>query len=378
MQGEAMPRRTKLHFNHITQFDSARPFSGLTFALRTDADHATGILKRNLSDHFNAAANPVPDTEIRHIVHQAYRTWGHSILKALAADLDFARYGLTDPQNQFLDAHFYNAKALAGRAMEQGEDLIRETNKAAPVFYVSLDDMIDPNSEYAGEIAFSRLFTQDGSQQLGYRARPGKAPLEEQFKNICAIAKTYHETHGKKLSIVLLEDNVRHAKMLNWVIDLMDDAKIFDHADLGGISTCFCCAPEEEREAIKHRGQTVPMTWVVDYKGAPVDVVTPRDLLFDGLVVEYEQDGKTETGRLPGPFMDVTKLFKIRADRAETFENKVVRANIAFCETLERKTGTPLPLKWFAASPVIAAATGSNPEERMVDILRRQQAKPKP
>jgi hypothetical protein len=42
-----MPRQTKLHFNHITHYDSERPFSGLTFALRTDANHATGVLRQN-------------------------------------------------------------------------------------------------------------------------------------------------------------------------------------------------------------------------------------------------------------------------------------------------------------------------------------------
>lgn len=375
-----MPRQTKLHFNHITHYDSARPFSGLTFALRTDANHATGALKANLLNHFNSAANPAMKDRVRHIVHQAYRKWGHSILKALATDLDYERYGLTQQQNQFLDAHFYNAKALADDAVAKGAALIKQSRgrkKNAPVFYVSLDDMIDPQTEYSGEIAFSRLFTHDGAKQLGYVARPGKPVLEDQLQAVHDIAKNYHKTHGQKLQIVLLEDNVRHAKMLNWVIDLMNKQGIFKHADLGGISTCFCCAPEEERDAIKFRGKTVPLTSVVDYGGAVVDVVTPRDLLFDGRVVEYGDETGPLTGRLPGPFMDSASLFKINPEREAAFERRVIHANIKFCATLERKFGIDLPVSWFAASPVIAATTGCDPQDRMIDVLRRYGPRPK-
>lgn len=375
-----MPRRTKLHFNHITHYDSARPFSGLTFALRTDAHHATVALKENLLNHFNSAANPAMQESVRHSVHQAYRKWGHSILKALAADLDFERYGLTDAQNQFLDAHFYNAKALADDAVEKGAALIKQSRgrkKNAPVFYVSLDDMIDPKTEYSGEIAFSRLFTHDGTKQLGYVARPGKPTIEDQLQSVHDIAQKYHKTHGQKLQIVLLEDNVRHAKMLNWVIGLMNKQGIFKNADLGGISTCFCCAPEEERNAITFRGKIVPLTSVVDYGGAAVDVVTPRDLLFDGRVVEYGDETGPLTGRLPGPFMDVASLFKIRPDKVDAFERRVIQANIKFCAALERKFGIDLPVQWFAAAPVIAATTGCNPEDRMIDVLRHHGPRPK-
>lgn len=374
-----MPRRTKLHLNHITHYDSTRPFSGLTFALRTDADHATSALKDNLLTHFNSAANPDAKENIRHHVHQAYRKWGHSILKALSADLDFAQYGLTDPQNQFLDAHFYNAKSLATDVMSKGAALVRQKrgrDKDAPVFYVSLDDMIEPAGKYSSEIAFSRLFTVDGSQQMGYVARPGKPPLEEQLRNVLDIAQAYHKAHHRKLDIVLLEDNVRHAKMLNWVINLMEQQGIFKHARIGGISTCFCCAPQEERDAIKFRNKTIPLTSVVDYGGAVVDVVTPRDLLFDGRVVQYHDGQDAVIGRLPGPFMDSASLFKIHPEKTKDFERRVIHANIKFCDTLERKFGIALPVKWFSAGTVIAATMGCDPEDRMIDVLNRHGPRP--
>lgn len=285
-----MPQRRKLVFNHRGILDRANPFEGLTFALRTDAHHATGILKQNLLDHFNAAADPAFGIRLRQSVHEAYRVWGHSILKAMAADLDYGRYGLTDPRERFLNVHFYNARQLADDAVVKGEVLARRNGKPAPVFYISLDDMIEPKAPHHGEIAFSRLFSATGEQLPGFRARPGKKPLDQQLDDIHDLLKHFHDTQGQKLQIVLLEDNVRHAKMLNWVIDLMDRHRIFDHGDLAGISTCFCCASQAERDAIRHQGKTVPLTCVVDYKGAQIDVVTPRDLLFDGFVVETDDN----------------------------------------------------------------------------------------
>lgn len=369
-----MPRQTKLHFNHITHYDSARPFSGLTFALRTDANHATAVLKENLRNHFNSAANPDTADKIRHVVHKAYREWGHSILKALSAALDYDSYNLTQPQNQFLDVHFYNAKSLAESAMDKGAAMVQQNRgrkKHAPVFYVSLDDMIEPKAKYSGEIAFSRLFNYETSLQRDYVSRPGKPPLEEQLRIVRDIARNYHKEHGAKLSIVLLEDNVRHARMLNWVIDRMEEAGIFKHADLGGISTCFCCASEVERNLITWRGRVVPLTSVVDYGGAAVDVVTPRDLLFDGRVVEYEDGAETKIGRLPEPFMKAGHAFKLRPAKRAAFTERVLEANIKFCASLERKLGVDIPLKWFAVSPAVAATTGYSPDERMIDVLKK-------
>jgi hypothetical protein len=165
--------------------------------------------------------------------------------------------------------------------------------------------------------------------------------------------------------------------MLNWVIDLMEQKGIFEHAGLAGISTCFCCATPEERNAIRFDGKTVPLTSVVDYGGAIVDVVTPRDLLFDGRVVEYEESGTTQIGRLPGPFMDSAKLFKIKPDREADFERRVIKANILFCAKLEEKFGLEIPVQWFGAAPVIAATTGCDQNDRMIDVLRRHGPRPR-
>lgn len=370
-----MPRQTKLHLNHIEHYDSEQPFSGLTFALRTDADHATKFLKGNLLKYFNTVASDDVNAEekIRHVVHQAYRKWGHTILKALSSAIDYSSYGLDDEQNQFLDAHFYNAKSLANDAVKKGAAMVeqnRGNKKPTAIFYVSLDDMIEPKTAYSGEIAFSRLFSQDGMLQMGYVARPGKPPLEEQLRTVRDIAKSYHKENGKKLSIVLLEDNVRHARMLNWVIGEMEQAGIFKHANLGGVSTCFCCAPEHERKAITWRGRTVPLTCVVDYGAAMVDVVTPRDLLFDGRVVSYKDNEDLKTGRLPGPFMNPSYLFKVEATKQGAFAKKVMHANIKFCKSVECKLGVGVPLEWFAAAPAVTATTKYQPDDRMVYVLK--------
>ena len=168
------------------------------------------------------------------------------------------------------------------------------------------------------------------------------------------------------MPIVLLEDNVRHAKMLNWVIERMERHNIFEHGDLAGISTCFCCAANEEREAIKYRGQTVPVTAVVDFKAAKIDVATPRDLMFDGFVVETPAG----VGRLPGIFMDVAKLFKIKPSRADVFEKEVRKANVAFCESMEEKFETPIPLKWTVGAEAISHVTGYSLETSMARVMK--------
>ena len=120
-----MSQRRKLTFNHREILDRVVPLKGLTFALRTDAHHATSILQKNLLNHFNAAADPAFGAHLRQRVHDSYRVWGHSILKAMAADLDYDRYGLTDQRDHFLNVHFYNARQLADDAVAKGAALAR-------------------------------------------------------------------------------------------------------------------------------------------------------------------------------------------------------------------------------------------------------------
>ncbi|MAM35057.1 MAG: hypothetical protein CMH28_08290 [Micavibrio sp.] len=340
---------------------------GLTLVIRTDANHATRKLKKNLLRHmssekiklpFDVATKRTDDGAqllcdyIKETIHDAYQVWGHEVLKALSEDLNYSKYGIEDPEDRYTNVHFYNARQLSDEALINAREMVKGTHgKDATPLMISLDDMITSEKYDLSEISFSRLFSLCGSQQYDYVARPGYKPIEDQMKDILERVKSDYEATGKKKPIVLIEDNVRHAKMLNWLVGQMNDAGIFEYADMAGISTCFCCADSEEQAKIKDvNGNSVPVEAVVNYTKKAVDVTTPRDLLFDGFVVQIEED----LGRLPGIFMDIESRFKIRPDKVEAFREKVRQANHHFCDTIENKFGVQVPLSWFAVAKPIS------------------------
>jgi hypothetical protein len=364
-------RSVRITFNEV----AAKPADlkdGLIFAIRTDAGHATAMLKKNLAAALNCASTGGMMT-LTMAVHEAYREWGHTVLSAMADCLDYERYGLAEDDRQKIDVHFYNAPVLAARAALLAKALPGPQDAGLPVVYVTLDEQIAPQDEHWAEISFSRLFDLKGAQNGAYMARPGKKPLPDQLADLLDKVKALKARHGRDIPIVLMEDNVRHAKMLNWVIELLDRHGVFQHARMAGISTCFCCAPESERRNIAHRGQIVPIAAVIDYGAIPVDVITPRDLLFDGFVVQAND----KTSRLPGIFMDIEKLFKIRPDKVGQFHDSVMDANLDFCETIRDKFGIAPPLSWFAGADAIAHITNSSLDTPMEQIIRNCKAPPR-
>lgn len=365
---------------HDLKVDAVRPDElhpdqkGQIMAIRTDARHATRELKRNLTTHLSSdsvvSANfndSALTGRIEKVLHEAYREWGHGVLEALSESVDYSKYGITDPDAEKLQVHFFNSNDLAGRAVRRALDMGRKASPHVEPMLISLDDLIHDNVIPIYEIAFSRLFSTDGKQQFDYVARPGYAPLEEQFQRIREEAARRHQQTGVKAPIVFIEDNVRFAKMLNWLFSEMDRNNIFDHADIVGISTCFCCAAEEERTNIKFKDQTVPVEAIIDYGATAVEVSTPRDLMFDGFVIEM--GGKTM--RLPGMFMDVVSRFKIRPDAIDQFRQDISRINVNFCKRLEDAFGIDVPLSWFAVAEPVANVTASSPMTPMSSIMRR-------
>ena len=151
--------------------------------------------------HFNIAAHDhVRAQRVKEAIHGSYRVWGHDVLKAIASNLDYSRYGIHDKDNKFLNAHFYDAASLASEAVRKGKLLVREAHSSSsppPIFFISLDEMIEKQAPHWGAIAFSRLFSTDGRQQTEYRARPGSRPLDEQYET---IRKNLEELHKKKWS----------------------------------------------------------------------------------------------------------------------------------------------------------------------------------
>lgn len=381
-----MDQSSKLTFTNVNPGSTPPASDNLVLAIRTDARHALSALQRNIVSHWQrqkvqaayretaeAVTIPAnPESVAKQILHQAYQTWGERVLGAFGRNLDYDQYGITDPAKQKLDIHFYNASALAQDAVTRGLTFVQERfGKDKPALLVTLDDMIEPrHGQNWSEIAFSRLFTPDGKQQLDFVARPGRPPLPEQLEGVRQIVGAMAQQSGGNVPIILVEDNVRHAKMLNWVVGNMDKAGIFEKGTPAAIATCFSMANERERAAIQYKGAQIPVVASVDYGSAKVDVFTPRDLLFDGLVVQLNQE---RNGRLPAVFLDessLTSRFKIRPDKTAEFLRDIRHANAVFCYTVEKLVGSDLPLKWFACAEPIAQVTGANPDRPMHGLMQ--------
>ncbi|MCB9990983.1 MAG: hypothetical protein H6867_06340 [Rhodospirillales bacterium] len=375
-----VPRTPSFVFNECANDRSPVPERGLTFVIRTDAAFATAKLRRNIVAHIQSdPEHPLHgkenlDNYITKITHGAYELWGQSVLTAKAECLDYGKYHLKEPEDKSLHVHFYNAATLTTRAIEMAETMLAarpDHDAGKPTMFISLDDMIQKQCEPWADIGFSRLFDHEGKEHFGYTGRPGMLPLSEQIKNAKAQLKELSEKHGGKISVVLLEDNVRHARMLNWVIDMLDQEDFFDYADLAGISTCFCCASEEERAAIQYDGKTIPLAIVIDYEQNLVDVCTPRDLLLDGFVVEVNN----KVTRLPGIFADVIERFKINPKKVDKFNAAVIDANIEFCQTLESAFQLKLPVAWFKGADAIEHIYGATQQTPMADVMEELRRK---
>lgn len=371
-----MTCQASMIFNEAAKGPTALPPHGLSFIVRTDARHATGFFKASLYDHLLASSHHTPPSraDLNRDIHAAYEAWGHAVLNAAARDLDYAQYGLHEEQDRRLQVHFYNAASLAHRAIAAGTDYAarhEDAEDAAPVMFITLDDMIVRpdwvDERNWGEFAISRLFDLNGSgAHLGYTARPGSAPLPAQLATLCDKIDALHAQSGKKPEIVLLEDNVRNVDMINRIVAMLDAGGVFDRASLSCIATCFCCTPLDKRDQIRHGSQTIPLAIVIDYQDAKVDVVTPRDLLFDGLAVTTEG----ATGRLPSQYLDLSRAFKIQAGNETRFVESVTQASRDFCEAVENRYRVTVPMAWFTAARALSAKTGIDPQTRMIDFLR--------
>ncbi len=366
----------RLVFNERASGQTGTEAQDLTFLIRTDAGFATCGFRKNLMSYLEkSAAAPANGTsseikaEIKKSVHAAYEEWGHSILGTIARHVNYDLYDINESVRR-LSVEFHDSHSLAEEIAINAEKFLAGQpghNPDAPVVFVSLDEMFHECRDQWSEVAFSRLFSLKGDQQFGYTARPGKQPIDDQVKAFAQSLKNMCDQHGEKIQFVLLEDNVRHAKMLNWVIDLMDKHGVFDNGDLACISTCFCSASQDERNAIVHNGKTIPLVAAVEFNAKNFEVSTPRDLFFDGYVVEV--DG--ETTRLPGLFMDVEKLFKVYPDKVESFCEEVRSASMRFCERIEREWNVVAPVSWFTGAKAIAHVTGADETAPMLDVLKK-------
>jgi hypothetical protein len=373
----------------------------ITFAIRTDASHASERLVQELS-----AFSGRDSSDVLEVVKAEYGVWGYDTLQAFTDYIDYTKYGL-EQDSGLINVQLHKRKDLSDAAIANAVKLTRphlDRNAITPLL-ITLDEMIDPELHFRAELAFSRLFDIASGKEKGFVQRPGKIPLDEQLAKIFEqVKKAYlganhgaepisgsnvlserFTSHSKadremrdilrmadsngndKVPIVLLEDNVRRAKMLNWIIDKMDAAGIFQYATLAGISTCFCNATEEERANIKFNGRRVPIIPVIDYgQNLPIDITTTRDLMFDGFVIDING----ELGRLPGIYMDVSERFKIAPKFADAFRHDVALANKGFCDRIEKEFGITPPIEWFDSGRAIAHVTGAPLSTPMAEVMR--------
>lgn len=341
-------------FNH-----GPNPLEEMCFLIRTDAQHATKSIRAKL-----IAEAGLTDWDARKLLKAAYTKWSRAVSEALIDCTDYKLFGIETPSD--VRVHLHKASHLADHTVDNAKELVRQSGEN-PDFclYVSLDEMVHVRDNQSGEIAFSRLFSTDGWEELDYVARPGHDPLPTQLNTIKEQLKAM-KINGHKVPIVLLEDNVRRAKMINWIIDKMNDAGIFEYGELIGVSTGFCSACDREKSKVVHNGKSVPIVAVHDYSEKVVDVKTIRDLMFDGLVVS---SGGEHT-RLPALFMNVGKIFKIEPSRLTEFTLRVANSNIQFCEDIFQATGRRLRLDWLEGGTAISEVTGLDLKTDFSNVMK--------
>jgi hypothetical protein len=359
--------------------------NNFTLVIRDDTQHVMQPLKHFILDHliesearicarFNAQSaggntENALEAHVSSVVDKAYRLWMNKSLVTLGKHLDFDKAGLSVGADNNLLVHLYEPKALAEEIIRKAEVHAESVDEGLGLInpdFISLDDMIAVPEGRGGEISFSRLFSLCGKDYFDYVARPGHPSISDQLVRVQADLKDRFEHAGEKASIVLLEDNVRHARMLNWLENKMDDAGLFEYATLAGISTCFCSASPSELSEITHKGQSVPVAIGVNYRGVNSDVQTPRDLMFDGFVVKING----EKGRLPGIFMDVASRFSIEENFAEEFKSDIRRINRSFCFEIKKALGVNVPLSWFISSDPVAHVTNMPLHTPMIKVMK--------
>tara|TARA_R110002124_G_scaffold129483_1_gene290927 strand:- start:227233 stop:228363 length:1131 start_codon:yes stop_codon:yes gene_type:complete len=353
--------------------------NSFTLVIRDDTQHVTRPLKGLITNHINnnqlskcarfnrqaKAGGPSMEEHVSDVVENAYRSWMHKSLKSLGRYLDLDKSGLTSGADNDFYVHLYEPEALVGEILHKTEKPDDGLGLDNP-YYISLDDMITVPEGRGGDISFSRLFSLCGKDYFDYVARPGHPSIADQMMRVRADLQTRFEQTGEMASIVLLEDNIRHARMLNWLENKMDEAGLFEYATLAGISTCFCSASPSELQDITHKGESVPVAIGVNYRGVNSDVQTPRDLMFDGFVVKING----EKGRLPGIFMDVASRFSVQEKFADEFKSDIRRINRSFCFEIKKALGVDVPLSWFISSEPVAHVTKMSPQTPMINIMK--------
>lgn len=323
-----------------------------SIAIRQDTRLATQHLLGTLGVSCKAAEK----------IHHTYNAWLESVTTVLCESL-----------GNSTQYEIFPSDVLHSSIIKLGEN--HAEKQGYRPFFVSLDDAITLDLEEWDiphlEIGFSRLYGLDGEVQ-DFVARPTMDPLDEQLRKLKkAVDRAYYSNDGNPVGIILLEDNVRRAKTLNWIIEKMAKAGVFENARGRAVSSCFSCATKEEREKLVYDGQPIPILTDYDFAGKGVDVKTPRDLLFDGAVVEISgADGQKVTRRLPHIFMENTaNVIGVSEEILPKFMVQILNENIKFCKKVRNIVGFEMPLEAFAGGEAIQSVHNFDLGVPMIDVL---------
>ncbi len=357
------------------------PSDRVTFVVRKDALFATNQTRlaylENAPDMKKVRSRIVnPDAlQMGEAIRKAYQKWGDAVIAAIIDNYDYSKFGFTHRAAGQAFVHFHNTPVLTKAVIQRAAAEIGE--RRAPL-YLSLDDLISKDlfresgaKGNFGEFGFSRLFSLEGEQK-DYVARPGKPSFDQQVASISRVAN-FTNTLGwtRKTPLILLEDNVRRAKMVLWAMERLQENGLYKWAEPCAIATCFAVASEEERAKIVYNDKTLPMVVGYDYKGGPVDVLTTRDHLFDGLVVDL---GQGRTGRLPSfmlPDEKIPALFSIHPKKGMQFKERVLLASIDFCVEIQKAFGSLPSLACFTTGRTMAEVEKVELSRPMTQILQK-------
>lgn len=285
-------------------------------------------------------------------IRDAYRDWLSDVVNIIGRYIDPEQYDFAANTRLRVTTDFYNAERLKDNVVENAYALTQQKGNA-PAVYVTLDEMLHENRPCWAEIAISRLFNHEGRKTGDFVARPGSAPIEKQMAQLQQqVAALYRETNERP-QVVLLEDNVRHGNMLNTIIGYMQESGVFQNADLAGVSSAFLCAGPDELAKIQHERKSITVRSSVDVSTLSADILTPRDLLMEGVVMP-DATGEKHV-RMPVIFLDLARRMKIRPDAQETVRQKICHHNQVFCKAVADHIGREdIPVQWFEGGDGVA------------------------
>jgi hypothetical protein len=322
----SLRRYSESNFTYINDLDkfSNHYQCNKDLITRNDASHATRHMVPCAKDALMASKNLLEDqAEIlaKDILEKSYKNWHERMSSAYAA---FYR----PYDNSKGSIYIYDAEVTNKHLHQLAETFCVDEYAGVKPIIVSLDDLITGPDMH--EISFSRLFDMGGIKSQRYVARPSHPSLVEQFNNFAKAVENF----DKKTPVILLEDNVRKTHMIEWVLDKIDFFELYNKVEVVGVASCFSIN-YRLHWGVEREGHYVPIKSLIKYVEPCADVITTRDFLFDGFVVDSPEGPR----RLPHVFNNMSRLFDTRENREPHIREILHEINLEFFNAVEKEIG---------------------------------------